>query len=374
MKFIIIAIFVFSTSNYFNAQVAKIKVEMTYLKTVVNSSEQNKKEYLFRRPSIVKADSKSNYYIVDSRGTEIRKYSKAGTYIKTIGRVGKGPGEYQEIAYLDLDENDNIVIWDSMNLRMTMLSEDGRVLATQNQTKNAIGIFGLWNYYTNNYLLLKYNNEEGTDNMFSLVNKELSKTITSFGYPTIIFNTKDETYMNQRSKINLLVLNNGEVFVANQYYDGKLYKFDPKKRWQHNIYGRKDVSYKTYSIVTSKKPEKDNYNNVINFTNNKTGMQVKILLRTLSAGMVLYRNKYIVNFVVQCNNDPDGHGELGVEIFKKDGEYVGYYKISGENILLKGISTKVFCLDKDNCIYMSDRELNTGVPVIKKYKLAISDK
>ncbi|MFC1726610.1 6-bladed beta-propeller [candidate division KSB1 bacterium] len=64
-------------------------------------------EYYFGDMSIVKEDNEGNIYVIDWRIGDIKKFSYDGEYIKTIGKKGQGPGEFNT-APTDLDfYNDN---------------------------------------------------------------------------------------------------------------------------------------------------------------------------------------------------------------------------------------------------------------------------
>jgi len=51
--------------------------------------------YIFERIYDVKADSDGNICALDGKAGRIQKYDKKGTYLRTIGKKGQGPGEFQ---------------------------------------------------------------------------------------------------------------------------------------------------------------------------------------------------------------------------------------------------------------------------------------
>ncbi len=51
--------------------------------------------YMFTRVSDIEVDEEGNIYVLDSRECRIQIYDKDGKYLKTIGRKGEGPGEFQ---------------------------------------------------------------------------------------------------------------------------------------------------------------------------------------------------------------------------------------------------------------------------------------
>ena len=52
-------------------------------------------EYFFQAPSSFDIDRDGNYYVLDAEAGTIFTWSKTGNYLKTIGKPGEGPGEFQ---------------------------------------------------------------------------------------------------------------------------------------------------------------------------------------------------------------------------------------------------------------------------------------
>lgn len=53
-------------------------------------------------------------YIVSTNNSQLKLFSKGGTYIRDIGKTGKGPGEYQSIGNLFWDEKEKEIIVQSI--------------------------------------------------------------------------------------------------------------------------------------------------------------------------------------------------------------------------------------------------------------------
>jgi hypothetical protein len=68
-------------------------------------------------------DSRGRYYVVPAAGlTTIAVYDSAGRFLRTIGRSGRGPGEYGFIINAEVVEGDSIFVLDANNHRLTVLS------------------------------------------------------------------------------------------------------------------------------------------------------------------------------------------------------------------------------------------------------------
>ena len=60
-------------------------------------------------------------------------FSARGSYLRTIGRTGEGPGEYQWITSLQSGPSDSLFVFDASLQRLTAYAEDGGVRTTQHR-------------------------------------------------------------------------------------------------------------------------------------------------------------------------------------------------------------------------------------------------
>ncbi len=85
----------------------------------------------FRLPEFVEADSEGNIYIVDnSRVSDyfICKFDREGNFIKNLCRKGQGPGEIQQIYYLQINDQDKILISDARNMKIVEFDKEGNLI------------------------------------------------------------------------------------------------------------------------------------------------------------------------------------------------------------------------------------------------------
>jgi hypothetical protein len=74
--------------------------------------------------------SEGTIVVVDALLRNVRFFSATGQHIRTVGRQGQGPGEYQRIQSATQTAGDSIAIWDIAERRATLLAPDGRVART----------------------------------------------------------------------------------------------------------------------------------------------------------------------------------------------------------------------------------------------------
>lgn len=61
--------------------------------------------------------------------TEIAVFDSTGSFLRTVGRSGDGPGEYRSIVHINVDE-EHIHVFDLLSRRRTLLDHDFEVVAT----------------------------------------------------------------------------------------------------------------------------------------------------------------------------------------------------------------------------------------------------
>ena len=84
--------------------------------------------------SRIARDSVGNYYVAHGDGSggaaAVWVFDTVGTFLRTFGRRGEGPGEYQAIGNLRFRPGDTLEIYDSGLRRKTILAPDGTVVGT----------------------------------------------------------------------------------------------------------------------------------------------------------------------------------------------------------------------------------------------------
>lgn len=69
--------------------------------------------------------SNGTVVIANNGSSEVRFYDDAGRHVRSSGRRGGGPGEFEYIAYMRRLAGDTIMIWDARNRRVTLIGPDG---------------------------------------------------------------------------------------------------------------------------------------------------------------------------------------------------------------------------------------------------------
>ena len=81
---------------------------------------------MFRQPTDVAWDSAGNIYITDGYiNSRVAKFDKDGTWVKSWGTKGTGPGQFVIPHSLAIDRNDNVYVGDRSNHRIQVFDTDG---------------------------------------------------------------------------------------------------------------------------------------------------------------------------------------------------------------------------------------------------------
>ncbi len=73
------------------------------------------------------ADSSGAIYACDYAANNIKKFGADGKFLKIIGQEGQGPGEFGNPLRIDV-ARDRLIVWDSMNQRISLLSLEGEYI------------------------------------------------------------------------------------------------------------------------------------------------------------------------------------------------------------------------------------------------------
>ena len=79
----------------------------------------------FGRIGSVSSDSRGRIYVLDEMAQEVRVFQGDGAYSGTIGRRGKGPGEFTFASTLTIGPGDTLTVLDDGSMRYSVFAPDG---------------------------------------------------------------------------------------------------------------------------------------------------------------------------------------------------------------------------------------------------------
>ena len=83
----------------------------------------------FNQPTGIAVGPSGCMYVSDGYGnTKVQKFAPDGTFLKSWGRSGTGPGEFSILHNLDVDEDERVYVCDRENSRVQIFDADGKYL------------------------------------------------------------------------------------------------------------------------------------------------------------------------------------------------------------------------------------------------------
>lgn len=85
-------------------------------------------EYVFGAINYIAIGTDDQIFVSDWQIPIVRMYDSDGTFLRKIGREGRGPGEYSVIMGLKTFQDGRVAVWDIGNLRVVIFNGDGDFL------------------------------------------------------------------------------------------------------------------------------------------------------------------------------------------------------------------------------------------------------
>jgi len=85
-------------------------------------------EYMFSRLSNLTVDDRGYIYALDVNEKHIKVYNDEGKYVRTIGRAGQGPGDILGSRNVCITAQNEVMVPDSLNNRLTFFSLEGKFI------------------------------------------------------------------------------------------------------------------------------------------------------------------------------------------------------------------------------------------------------
>lgn len=187
-------------------------------------------------PNSIRTDSRQRIYISDGKQSTIMVYSPDGEHLYSIGREGRGPGEFERIPPFIITEEDELVALDSGNRRVIWFSLSGEEIKTVVPESEQM----VWNnkfsrLNNGNFVLLDKPRSMGDDqpgyrsNVLHLYNSDFSSRLQSFGHiDSLLTDAASDfvpIYTTSTNAGNMLVVSGDELWYTPGIYNGQIFSF-----------------------------------------------------------------------------------------------------------------------------------------------------
>ena len=107
----------------------KQKLKLDFVYKIGGLDEDDDKYQLFMAVESM-LDKEGNLYVMDSGTFRIQVYDPEGKYLRTIGKKGQGPGEFQNLFSMDMDKNGVLYIIDGISDRINQFDKGGKFITS----------------------------------------------------------------------------------------------------------------------------------------------------------------------------------------------------------------------------------------------------
>jgi NHL repeat len=123
-------------------QVFKYRRDGTLLMTLGRAGESGEGPDVFNGPCDVAVAENGDIFVADGHwNARIVRFSKDGRFIKTWGRKGTAPGEFDVPHTLVIDKRGRVLVGDRTNKRVQVFDQDGRFLDQWTHLGSPSGMF-----------------------------------------------------------------------------------------------------------------------------------------------------------------------------------------------------------------------------------------
>jgi len=339
---------------------------------VLGADESASPEYLFGWPGFVATDSEGHIYVADIGMMTVKVYNAEGHYLHTIGACGQEPGEMLSIKAMYVNDQNELLLYDRNNERVTRFAADGTVL-TQYSVPHIVNLMRVQMHSLGMHHLLLFSKipkELSNERMFHLFSPDFQTVVARFGDVGEVWqsdNLLDEILLSTYP--GRFVVADSEVVYVPGLYSGTLHRYKKEQgQWMptgvHYGYVETTSPYKEIA------PETEYADHRISTANNE---KFATLLYNESRGLFRLQDGRLVHFTVCKFGD---ERVFGVEIFDQSGNLIGYGPIRSvpwDTSERSIVNWDVVWKDDQDRFYIIDREYIPVVRVVElRYQLASS--
>jgi len=101
--------------------------EITYeLEEDLSIGNEEDENYLFYRLRDIQVDTDGNIYVLDSGNHRLQVFNKNGNYLRTIGKKGQGPGEFDTPSFMSLNEETGNILLTDRSMTVQIFDKEGQ--------------------------------------------------------------------------------------------------------------------------------------------------------------------------------------------------------------------------------------------------------
>ncbi len=106
-----------------------VKIRIVFKEELSIGVEEGDENYMFGGRVYFNTDDEGNIFVNDWDRKRIQKFDPQGQYLLTIGRRGRGPGEFVNAWNPRFDQDGNLYVFDLSNRRVSFFTTEGEYLS-----------------------------------------------------------------------------------------------------------------------------------------------------------------------------------------------------------------------------------------------------
>jgi len=267
-------------------------------------------------------DSERNIYIADAKTSSIKKFDKTGSFIRSIGKLGSGPGEFKDITE-PLINNDTLLVYTYSKEVHRLNLDGGFINRTPFVKQNLIAIVQLSKKNDSSFIGYAFTFEKKEDE----VKFVLRTSIYSYNVKEIknIYKNdvsseeyKKDPYKNLVRKEHVITHSKNNVFVTDR--DNENYKIIG-----YSTKGKKEIEIrKNFRKI---KYTEDELNYLIKLIENPEDLKKMYDYKPAIYRLLTDKSE---NLWVNTYG-PDQQYKQEYDVFNKNGIFIGEYKVDFED-------------------------------------------
>jgi len=104
------------------------KTTRNFLFDVPRAEDQTNKLHALFTPTNLALDSKGNLYVSDTGAFRIQVYDREGNFVRSVGEMGDGFGQFARVKGIAVDRNDRLYAVDAMSQVVQIFDSEGKLL------------------------------------------------------------------------------------------------------------------------------------------------------------------------------------------------------------------------------------------------------
>jgi hypothetical protein len=313
-------------------------------KDLVIGEKTEKEDYWFSVLNSIAVDDSGNIYTLDPKEVKVRVFDTKGKLLRTFGRKGQGPGEFNGPGGIKVMPDGVLVVYDVLSRRFTYLTLNGKFLKTVSVNKLPMGSVRI----DSRGFVYQYKRDRGYKMVMELIkyDPDLNPIMKFHSFEKTrkprVRNPFPEGYYFDVSK------DDNMIWILSTTYD--MHVVDPNGKTIKRI-------VKDYDPVKITDSDKDR------FRKKESSREFRIRFQyEFPEYYPVVSGIYIddQDRIYTKTSKKDGKGSIYYDVFDPIGRYISVFSLP-EN-------EQVYVI-KNNKLYCIIRENEEGIPLAKRYTL-----